>query len=88
MAGPYNYLDRGIDPTQMRSESTENELMRRQLPMYPPVTVLGDLIGRFNEPTAQYNALLEAVRARLLQKMTQTGAPATDNFGASQNYGK
>lgn len=88
MAGPYDYMNRGIQPTQVRSESTENEMSRRQLPANPPVTILGDLIGRFDPSVGQSNALVDAIRRRLLMKMIETGSSAVDNYGSKQTYGQ
>lgn len=89
--GPYDY-NRGIEPSQLRSESTENEIARRQLMHNPPVTILQDAIGRGmaamgNPATNNNNAVIDAIRQQALQRMMQTGGPAVDTWGYQSTYG-
>lgn len=88
MPGPYDYINKGIPaPGMMRSESTENEMARRDLGSAPPVTILGDLIGRFNPANAQANALVDAIRAYAIQRMIASGGRPVDNMGRKSTYG-
>ena len=89
MPGPYDYLRTGLDPSgMMRSESTGNELARRELGSAPPVTVMGDLLGRFSGPTAQSNALVEAIREYAIRRMIETGGAPVDTMGRKSTYGR
>lgn len=68
----------GISPNKMRSESTQNELARRELQNTPPVSVLQDLLARFQaaggDPAGnQYNSLIDAIRERAADEMKRSG---------------
>lgn len=80
-------------PAPMRSESTQNELARRELQRTPPVTIMQDFIGRAqaamgNPAGNNYNSLIDAIRGGALQKMLETGGPAVDNRGYTATYGQ
>ncbi len=77
----------------MRSESTQNELARRELQRTPPVTIMQDAIARAraamgNAAPNNYNSFVDAIRAGAMQKMLETGGPAVDNRGYTSTYGQ
>lgn len=58
---------------KMRSESTEHEKARRTIQHTPPVTVLEDVIGRFDKSKGHNNALRDAIRRKAFDDMEAAG---------------
>jgi len=57
----------------LRSEFTEAEKARRTLRRTPPVTIMEDMVGRFNEAKGQSNALRDAVRQKAADDVKASG---------------
>ncbi len=85
MASDYDANRRGINPDQPRSESTEYEQARRELPSNQPYSVIGAMIN------PQQASIMDAIRQNIIQRMLESGGRGalTDRYGQPDNkYGK
>ncbi|MGE0677752.1 hypothetical protein [Pseudolabrys sp.] len=67
------YADGGAVEKDTRSESTSHERARRELRRTPPVTIMEDLIGRYDKAKGSDNATRDAIRERAIDEMRAAG---------------